>query len=432
MVLAPSVQRVINRAIEFDNANLPIISYYLRLYSIEQILRLSDRGDEENIKCGELLDTIETFKKEINDTEHDNEGLTILVNDQSKARIYLINFTISLYNKLLGQIKEGPWDNDLKNGLWCSIDLFNSIMHLWQKDLNEETEGALKKRTKICKLYISKLAKGELGAPSKSDEIETKSVTATIKENSMDKDQNLADMDKETPEINQNNDEASIENLKFNGNADISDQSDQSDNDADVNEEQDENESEPPTFLPDTPSFDPTEAKLDHENDSDIKDGPNEFNFKEHISGISNDENDESVDSEAISHTDISLPVAPSSVPTFIDENADDIDDEALRKLREQALRVTQNDSDSSSDDVDEVSDDNDETNISSRNDTKKEEELVHPVLTKEDMEHMMDRASKIERVQRLAKYVVSALNYEDIPTAKDELKRALAILDAL
>ena len=55
-----------------------------------------------------------------------------------------------------------------------------------------------------------------------------------------------------------------------------------------------------------------------------------------------------------------------------------------------------------------------------------------HKSYTKDELTKIMDRASKIEQIQKLAKYAISALNYEDLPTAKDELTKALDLLNSI
>ena len=58
--------------------------------------------------------------------------------------------------------------------------------------------------------------------------------------------------------------------------------------------------------------------------------------------------------------------------------------------------------------------------------------ETSKPTYTKNDLANMMDKADKIEKIQRFAKYAISALNYEDISTARDELTKALELLNTM
>ena len=60
------------------------------------------------------------------------------------------------------------------------------------------------------------------------------------------------------------------------------------------------------------------------------------------------------------------------------------------------------------------------------------EEEQKNKIYSQLELQKMMDRGSKIETIQKMAKYAISALNYEDIPTARDELSNALELLNTL
>lgn len=55
----------------------------------------------------------------------------------------------------------------------------------------------------------------------------------------------------------------------------------------------------------------------------------------------------------------------------------------------------------------------------------------VHVPLTKESVKELMSQAELVSSAQKHAKYAVSALNYDDLETAKAELRKALALLEA-
>jgi len=171
------LKREIKRAEEFDTAGLGIISYYLRLYIVEVLLKRDDRTAEQTHLASDILDKIESFKQSINELSDDSrekETLFTLVNDDVRAKTYVTNFTMSLYNQQLVRVQKGPWDRDLVGALWCCIDLLNCIMHLWSSD--DESRQTLTKRIKFCKVYISRIVKGEIGPPdnAESDENDKK------------------------------------------------------------------------------------------------------------------------------------------------------------------------------------------------------------------------------------------------------------------
>lgn len=166
--MASNAARVVATAKDFDKVGLGIIGYYLQLYAVELILSEEDRSQEMTALATELLDTIEAFKKEIggeSEAEDSDKSLHVmntLIHDQEKAKIYMLNFTMSLYNEKLKQLKDGPWDVMLKRSLWCCIDLFSCILHLWKENISETSTNSLQKRIKYCKIYLSKLAKVKL------------------------------------------------------------------------------------------------------------------------------------------------------------------------------------------------------------------------------------------------------------------------------
>ncbi|GMC41118.1 unnamed protein product [Saccharomyces cerevisiae] len=296
--MASNAARVVATAKDFDKVGLGIIGYYLQLYAVELILSEEDRSQEMTALATELLDTIEAFKKEIggeSEAEDSDKSLHVmntLIHDQEKAKIYMLNFTMSLYNEKLKQLKDGPWDVMLKRSLWCCIDLFSCILHLWKENISETSTNSLQKRIKYCKIYLSKLAKGEIGS---SDE-KTLDYADFADDSEETKDE---DVDHQTSDLENNN------NDKVEGLA----PKDQ------------------------TTSYEPVDEK----------------------------------------EVDLTRPSAPSEPAA-----------------------------------------------------------AEHKSYTKDELTKIMDRASKIEQIQKLAKYAISALNYEDLPTAKDELTKALDLLNSI
>lgn len=334
------LKREIRRAEEFDTTGLGIISYYLRLYIVEILLSRDERTAEETDIASGILDKIEDFKKSINelpDDTREKETLLTLVTDDAKAKTYVTNFAMTLYNQQLTRIQQGPWDGDLIGALWCCIDLFNCILHLWSHHDIKTTE-ALEKRIKYCKVYISRIIKGELGRRQKEEQAKDEEIVQTptegeneIVENPMESE---TEQDNEVETVSVTSHEIPQENL----------------------------------------------AKTDsvesiQEDIASIKLNEDEPDTNPHDA-------DEPVGNEPISFDE---PASPENEPVFIDSD---------------------NDSDVSP---------NDQTHYST-----------------EQLSGMMDRSDRIEKAQKCAKYAISALNYEDIATARDELTKAMDLLNTL
>lgn len=330
--MASNAARVVATAKDFDKVGLGIIGYYLQLYAVELILSEEDRSQEMTALATELLDTIEAFKKEIggeSEAEDSDKSLHVmntLIHDQEKAKIYMLNFTMSLYNEKLKQLKDGPWDVMLKRSLWCCIDLFSCILHLWKENISETSTNSLQKRIKYCKIYLSKLAKGEIGS---SDE-KTLDYADFADDSEETKDE---DVDYQTSDLENNNNDK-VEGLAPKDQTTSYEPAD-----------------EVPEFIDDADSVNEEEQTVDKNEDAITKDEQQVVKKK----------------------VDLTRPSAPSEPAA-----------------------------------------------------------AEHKSYTKDELTKIMDRASKIEQIQKLAKYAISALNYEDLPTAKDELTKALDLLNSI
>lgn len=318
-----TVNRLVATSKDFDITGLQIIGYYLRLYAIELLLNDQERSVELTELATELLTTVETYKDSVKSEDASELGSPVygLIHDQEKAKMYVSNFALSLYNGKLKQVQEGPWDYTLQRGLWCCIDLFSCISHLWG-----DQDGSVKRRLKYCKVYLSKLVKGELG-PNK--EVEQDSLETT------------------------------------------------------------------------------PGAKLDYK---DFLDNEPEETVSEMVSRLKAADDEEEEEQEATGDSaEISLPQAPNNEP------------------------ASKAESEFEPDFVD--SDENEEKDSVAP--APAPAPAAAPVetqkrYTKDQLTTMLKRSEEIEKVQRMAKYAISALNYDDIATAKDELTKALEILNLL
>lgn len=304
MVPNATVNRLVATSADFDLTGLQIIGYYLRLYAIELIL-----GDEESTAAHmevvtQLMKSVEDYKASVGSAEESQpEGSVYsLVYDQGKAKTYVLNFSMSLYNGKLKQIQTGPWDYTLQRGLWCCIDLFSCVLHLWQDE-----DGSLQRRIKYCKVYLTRLAKGQLGPAEKPEEAVQEVQEAAPVSTDSDDEINALLSRLRAAEDEPDSDTASIE-------------------------------------LPKAPVDEPSRG---HE---------------------------------------------PVEEPQFVDS------EEEPEKAPEPEP-------------------------VASGKQHK---------FTQDQLHSMMEKSGQIEKVQKMAKYAISALNYDDIPTARDELTKALEILNSL
>ncbi|EDO19117.1 hypothetical protein Kpol_2000p85 [Vanderwaltozyma polyspora DSM 70294] len=295
---------------------------------------------------------------------------------------------MNLYNKKLLQVKDGPWDDDLKKGLWCCIILFSSILHLWLDSLNDPEP--LKTKIKYCKVYISKLIKGEL-APVADEENE----------------QSLSDITnpkldiKDFFETKNEEDERSDVEDEVSGNVTGTEELEPNTNkDSELEFPIDDQEDEVRSLIEKAKSvLKEKQEEEEEDQESEYHKPPTEDEIKSMIAKVEAMEEQEN-ESEIAESPKFILPEIPDSTPTaapvFIDES-----DESIMEVDEESPDV--------------------------------EEPIIKPHQYKKDeIEDMMDRVGQIEKIQKLAKYAISALNYEDIGTAEDQLTQALEMLRKL
>lgn len=401
--------RLIATANDMERAGLAVVAYYLRLYAVERLLsgagvskKSSDNDDETCAASGtgarseevtaaatDLLDQIETFKQAaMGDDDPESQGVKVLLSDSGKAMVYFLNFAMSLYNDKLSQVSTGPYDRTLRQGLWCCIDLFNAVVHIWSKELKDPSKIA--DRVKYCKVYLSKLAKGELKAKQTEEEQESElDVELNKLIQSEDKGEEETGKDEELDYKDFIADEVPGEDLEV---------------DQVEGTEKPEEEVKPE-------DVDDLIEKLKLEEDEP----PIEFPKKEFKPDVEEGENDDQ-------QPTFSLPSAPASKPEYRDQPTFLDTDEESEEDTVSKGSIPPADEESSN------------KNASVVRSTTPEKDSVSEKkqYSSNDLMAMMDKASKIEKVQRSAKYAISALNYEDISTARAELTKALQLLDSL
>ncbi|QLG70137.1 hypothetical protein HG535_0A00760 [Zygotorulaspora mrakii] len=362
------VDRLVATALDFDTSGLPIVSYYLRLYAVEEILNEENRSGDLTQLASDLLGSVERFKNSADLDEDDTQRNAIrsLIHDQEKAKVYVSNFAMSLYNGKLQQIQHGPWDLNLRRGLWCCIDIFSCIIHLW-----DDPDGSYRKRIKYCKLYLSKLSKGELGGISGNT---NNFNSGAGKQNVIGPDLNTLDEDETY--------KAAKKVPSFEG-------------------------VEEPEAPPSQLDYGDFVSDADDVNTSEDK-------LNEMLERLKAKEEDDEVSTQSASETKeeesspLFLPHVPKDVPKDVPSG--------------NSVGNRQQETDT----IPTFLDSEDECDIQN---TIKEEPKTY---TRGELNNMMEKSSKIEKIQRMAKYAISALNYEDLSTAESELSGALEILKSL
>ncbi|KAL6947365.1 hypothetical protein ACO0QE_002248 [Hanseniaspora vineae] len=162
------VSRLLKEISDLDRQELVFVSYYMKLYVIEIILK---RGIEDyKAKAIGFLDDVESLKKTVDDNASEDEGSHAIVHDlEGKGKVYVLNFAVTLYNSLLkkqveleksleeeaGQAGLGAV-NSLISGFWCCIDLFAMVQETWLKE-DPESSKEVGKKAQFGKLMIKKL-----------------------------------------------------------------------------------------------------------------------------------------------------------------------------------------------------------------------------------------------------------------------------------
>lgn len=337
-----SVARLVATAGDMDVSGLAAVGYYLRLYAVELILGESQRPKEQTELATELLNQVEEYKGIVDAAKAEDPGPYALLHEQHKAKTYILNFAMSLYNEKLQQLQSGPWDQALRRGLWCCLDLFSCAGTLWGM---EET---LQNRIKYCKVYLRKIAK------EKSPQVAS-----------------LPAAPSEEPDVlpNVQMDSSKLEDA---GKLDFKDFV----GDVETTDEEIDN------MLKKLKADDDA---LGEESPGFVEDAPNE------------------------------------TAPEFVDEEPDAAAEENSVDFADDEPSIAQTQAPA-------------RAAAQSPIPTKP---IAAPVPAKTpaaevDLQSIMDRSTAFEQIQKRARYAISALNYEDVATARQELTSALSLLESL
>ncbi|SCU96584.1 LADA_0H01684g1_1 [Lachancea dasiensis] len=374
MSIPYDAKRRLRLCTDFEYA-MPVIAYYIKLSLVEELLALEDRNTEVVTHATRLLDEIEAFKQGMDPEKPEKQ----LLEDQQRAKVYCMNFVLSLYNEQLAKVQSGSTGGDLARALWCCSDLFGVVLALWgQTQLTAEEAAQCQKRTKVCKLYLSKLARGELNAPGKGED-----------ETSVDAREQEYDDQDETNDINDGNEELKEDA----GLQDIPEPA----MDAFLKSLEEDSTLEPEVELPEEPNV----PDIKHEQDTDElirKMREIDANDAETAAGASEEGDvDDSAEASAVTDTDsqdpeLALPSAPTELnrPVFVDEPPSS-GPEAPDSVKQKPVHYNRH-----------------------------------------DLQTMWNREDQISQVQKTARFAISALNYEDITTARLELTKALKLLEEI
>lgn len=153
--LPKDIQIYITRSNELESPE-PLMSYFCKLYAVEQILNLGLHTRDESISAFamELLDSIETFKTNTRNSEN-----VEIISDQETSIAYVLSFANSIFKNSLDQIVNQKSTRGTAISLLTSTQFFK-LLNLWKNRYQEleETEQ-LSKKIKYAKFHASRILK---------------------------------------------------------------------------------------------------------------------------------------------------------------------------------------------------------------------------------------------------------------------------------
>ncbi|CUM46247.1 uncharacterized protein AC631_00061 [Debaryomyces fabryi] len=404
-----SVVPYVSRSVELESIN-PIVSFYCKIYVLEHILsnKLHTKDKEVEKFTIILLDETEQLKS----TE--DESLHKVLNDKTLSLSAVMSFAYQIFNQCLQDLQryDGTTKPQLVSKFKAGLNFMNLLSIFTNSsdaiDYSKLTGGKAtdsnsfaelnKSKIKLLKFQLSKILKDQVEVHDQGLEAELDRELENMGDNGADNDvQDDAE------------DKASADNELGLPGAPKS-----------INEDTNDNE----LGLPVTPKF------IDDNNADDAN-----KETKKEENGKSND---------TTKDEDISLPKAPHFAP---DDEDDDI------KLPGAPKFLPDNDfshiNKSSSIQVfppGKPEDDNKAGHAPSSIRSPSTSSIPpskpassnqganpqHQHLTKENVSSMVDKADQITKIQKHAKFAISALNYDDLDTAERELLQGLELLRAV
>ena len=405
-----SVVPYVSRAVELESIN-PIVSFYCKIYVLEHILtnKLHTKDKEVEKFTIMLLDETEQLKA----TE--DESLHKVLNDKTLSLSAVMSFAYQIFNQCLQDLQryDGTTKPQLVSKFKAGLNFMNLLSIFTNSrdviDFSKLTGGKAtdsgsfaelnKSKIKLLKFQLSKILKDEVAVQDDGLEAELDRELENMNDNGKDV-------------VGKTEDDASADNeLGLPGAPKF------------INEDTEANE----LGLPGTPkSIDNNEDELNGKKTNEDKDTSNDANEDEDISlpkapHFPPDDEDEN---------DIKLPGAPKFLP----------DKDISHINKSSSIQVFP---------PGKPEDDNKSNHASSSNDRSHSSSSIPPSkaadkaaakpqkstpsqrehLTKENVSSMVSKADQITKIQKHAKFAISALNYEDFDTAEHELLQGLELL---
>ena len=464
----------ISRSIELESIN-PVISYYCKIYVLEYILTNKLHTTDKDIETYtiHLLDETESIKA---DQDPENEGLHKALSDKNISLGIVMEFSYKIFNSCLEELSQYDGSNKLQLiGKFRACLNFMNLLSIFYNKPDERIEWAKytggkakdhlefeklnKEKLKVLKFRLSQLIKDEVPLKKVDDKDLEDELEKELREIEL---QDTAgavsklgnDEEEKAPEVPAKKGELSLPSApKF-----IDEEEESKSGVSDTKDEfslpsapqflHDEEESRPevpdtkdefslpsaPQFIDEEKDLLPTAPKFIDSDEGLLPSAPKTIDENEpHLPsaptflGGEEDGNNNSNITDNRQGPSINLPGAPHFLPE---------DDENDVKLPGAPLFLPDDD----------ISHINKDSSIKVYPPTsRKASDTPKPVVkmqthptprhgsshtTKaEDINDIIDKAELIAKVQKHAKFAISALNYEDIKTAEKELLEGLELI---
>lgn len=396
-----AIAPIIARAHELESAE-PIVAYHARLYVLDYILSNKLHASDKEVEAFTigLLEATESAKNS------PDEALHRVLNDRQLLLNYLTVFAYRLFNSCLHDIEayngaKGP----LASKLQATTNFLTLLSVFTNSDANVDfaklTGGkctdaasfadANKDKIKTLKYQLSQLLKGKI-VPKQTDEVnendadykeledELERGLGSVSEGEKESLSGVNEHEEEGPEIPKNDSEPEL---------------------AETGPAEAKNDSEEPNpdlFLPSAP------ADLDLSLPPFVDEEPSDTNGDFKLPGAPHFLPEDSPDND----DSVKLPGAPKFLP----------DDDLSHINKSSPIHF-----------------------FAAEKGEKKSPTTPAPApqrppvpsthlhVTKEELSSILDKTDQIAQIQKHAKFAISALNYEDIATAENELVKSLELL---
>lgn len=386
------VQKVIGpfikRAKELDQYQ-PVISYFAKLYSAQLILEGKYHLQSEDVaKFTEtLLNEIEQDKKNLTES---SEKIADLIDDNEKSFKLVLGFSNVIFTGADKKVQEGKADKRTALDFKAASD-FYQLLHLW----NEQYEGkkdVVEKRVKYSKYQCARILKSIRNGEDPNGEsnsegghaIGDKSDEKAFEEENR-TDQTVPDLPPPPTELSDS---------KPIGTDSIPSETDKA-------HERDSITGKPDNATYETGSVELPDAPRKIEGELDMPEAPVLIKGEKNHLGL------------PTAPTEKAQPAPRTNFGSREAERSPFVPKKALSRKNEVASSKT-------------------ETGAGSKIQIgAPANSSVHKPISKQDVDKIWKQEEIIGQAQKRAKFAISALNYDDIPTAISELEKALELLRA-